>query len=298
MIEAMAGNGDGNGDGLTIGQVAEGTGVAVATLRMWEARYGFPEPRRLTSGHRRYREEDRLLVAEVLRHRAAGLSLEAAIARARETGVPPESSLFAGLRRRHPELVAAPLRQPAMLILSRAIEDECLARAERPVLVGSFQQERFYRRSERRWRELARSAPLAVVYADFARRRDGAGRPTEIPLDAEGPLRREWAIVCDSPGYAACLVGWERPPPRPVADRARTFEAVWTVDPVAVRHAARIGLALASEAAPDLVERGERWLSTPLPPTPEQVHQAVSLTNRMVAGLADALAPARRSRRR
>ena len=105
MIEATAGNG--GGEGLTIGQVAEGTGVAVATLRMWEARYGFPEPRRLASGHRRYREEDRLLVAEVLRQRAAGLSLEAAIARAREAGAPPESSLFAGLRRRHPELVAS-----------------------------------------------------------------------------------------------------------------------------------------------------------------------------------------------
>jgi len=44
--------------GLTIGQLAERTGAAAGTLRMWESRYGFPRARRLASGHRRYSEED------------------------------------------------------------------------------------------------------------------------------------------------------------------------------------------------------------------------------------------------
>ena len=45
-------------DGLRIRDVVERTGVGEATLRAWEQRYGFPEPERLPSGHRRYRESD------------------------------------------------------------------------------------------------------------------------------------------------------------------------------------------------------------------------------------------------
>jgi len=39
---------------LSIGGLSRLSGVAVETLRTWERRYGFPEPTRLASGHRRY----------------------------------------------------------------------------------------------------------------------------------------------------------------------------------------------------------------------------------------------------
>ncbi len=39
---------------MSIGALAKATGVPVETLRTWERRYGFPEPIRLPSGHRRY----------------------------------------------------------------------------------------------------------------------------------------------------------------------------------------------------------------------------------------------------
>lgn len=72
-----------SGRGLTIREMAARTGVAPATLRMWEARYGFPLPARLPSGHRRYSDadadaEDVLSVA-----RDAGASLGPAIEQAR-----------------------------------------------------------------------------------------------------------------------------------------------------------------------------------------------------------------------
>ena len=45
----------GTGEGLlSIGGVAEATGISVHTLRVWERRYGRPMARRLPSGHRRY----------------------------------------------------------------------------------------------------------------------------------------------------------------------------------------------------------------------------------------------------
>lgn len=39
---------------FSVGRVAEMTGIAPATLRIWERRYGVPVPIRLPSGHRRY----------------------------------------------------------------------------------------------------------------------------------------------------------------------------------------------------------------------------------------------------
>src|SRR6188472_2980729 len=65
---------------LTIGDLAERTGLAPATLRVWESRHGFPRPVRLESGHRRYDERDVDLVRQVLRRRDGGSRLEVAIA--------------------------------------------------------------------------------------------------------------------------------------------------------------------------------------------------------------------------
>ena len=154
-------------DGLAIGELAEQTGVPAATLRSWETRYGFPRPRRLEGGHRRYHLADVALIREVLRQRTAGLSLEAAIGQATARGAEAEASVFAGLRRRQPDLLPQVVRKSTLLALTRAMEDEYCARAERAVLFASFQRQRFYRNSRDRWAELARTALVTTVFADF-----------------------------------------------------------------------------------------------------------------------------------
>ena len=45
-------------DYLSIGELAEMTGLGVHTLRVWEKRYGAPQAQRLPSGHRRYAKEE------------------------------------------------------------------------------------------------------------------------------------------------------------------------------------------------------------------------------------------------
>lgn len=266
-------------ESLTIGTVADETDVSVAVLRSWELRYGFPRPVRLPSGHRRYSAEHVEQIRRVLRARDAGLSLEAAIAGVRSSTSRNEPSIFAGLRRRRPELPVHLLSARAMLAISRAIEDECCAQADRPVLIASFQRERFYRRSEARWRELARTAAVAVVFADFARRSRGT-RPLELKPPGDAPLLREWAVVCDSADAAACLAGFERPVRRP--GEVRRFEAVWSVDPAVVRGAAVIGAALA-RAADSSVDVG--LSPPPLPDPAAALGRATAVTNRVVAYL-------------
>src|SRR3954452_18295538 len=164
---------------------------------MWETRYGFPDPERLPSGHRRYSEDDVTRVLRVARDREGGLSMKAAIHRAREVASEPETSIFAGLRRRRPDLQPYLLPKRTLIGLSHAIEDECAARAERPVLFASFQRERFWRHSRPRWQELARTAHSAIVFADFAEPEipDDSLAPIELPIDRSDPLGREWSIV-------------------------------------------------------------------------------------------------------
>ena len=59
--------------GMSIGVVAAQTHVSVAVLRAWEQRYGFPEPDRVPSGHRRYSAEHVEQVRQVVRDRDSGL---------------------------------------------------------------------------------------------------------------------------------------------------------------------------------------------------------------------------------
>ena len=268
---------------LTIREVAARTGIASATLRMWEARYGFPEPGRLPSGHRRYSLDDVERVRDVARDRDAGMSLSAAIERVRTAAEQPEPSIFAGLRRRRPALSPYLLPKRTLIGLSHAIEDECCARAERPLLVASFQRESFYREAEPRWRELARTAELAIVFADFPKRRDLDDGLIELPIPSSAPLGREWALVCAARAYAACLAAWERPGQNAVLDSERMFETIWTIDPSLVQEAVKIAAGLADAAAPEAAVRLREHGQDRSPNGHDQLELATALTSRMVA---------------
>jgi len=270
--------------GLTIGQLAERTGVQAGTLRMWEQRHGFPHAERLPSGHRRYAEGEVERVLEVVRARDAGLSLTAAVERLESAPAPePETSIYAGLRRRRPDLHPYPIPKRLLVAVSHAIEDECSAHGSRAVLVGSFQRESFYRDAEPRWREFARSAELAVALADFAAPAAPEGAPFEVPIGRDHPLANEWAIVCDAPGYSACLAGRERQ-----VTGERVFEVLWSVEPDVVREAVRIGLDLATASFPGLAERVPERLSRPPDSDRDAVARATSVTNRILAYVAAA----------
>ena len=263
---------------LTIGQLAGRTGLAPATLRMWEARYGVPSPRRLPGGHRRYSEEDVTTVLDALRARGAGLSLAAALEQARERQeAAPADSIYAGLRRAWPDLQPAVYPKRLLNALSKAIEDECCARAERGLLFGSFQQARFYRSSEPRWRQFARTAELTIVFADFRRVRRRERAPLEVPIAQRSSFGREWTVICDAPGYSACLAAWEPPTVAPLPDPARRF-----AEPSVVRSATLIAWRLAREGLPELPETPPA-LRPLAPPGPAELHRATALANRMLA---------------
>jgi len=272
--------------GLTIGAVAARTGVSEATLRAWERRFGFPRPDRLDRGHRRYGDAEVDRILRVVGERARGRSLAAAIASVAEAAPGDQPSIFAGLRVERPELQVQRLSRRTMLAVSQAIEDEGALQADGALLAGAFQRGAVYRRAQSRWDELARTAGQTLVFADFGTNRRPRRGAVEVALPAGSPLRREWAVICAGPGWGACLAGWERPVRPAEAPGQRPFEAVWTVDPDVVRHAARLALRLAAQHAPELGPWDEGDLGDHAPPDASTVaRRATELTNRIVAYL-------------
>jgi DICT domain-containing protein len=265
---------------IPIGEVARRTGISVATLRMWETRYGFPQPGRRSGGHRRYTDRDCVLLCEVKRARDAGLSMPAAIARATQRADLAELSIYAGVRLRHPYLEAVTLPEPFMLAISRAIEQESSAYGRDAVLVGCFQRQSAWLRAERRWCELAAAGHTALVFADFPEV-DDTGDLWRLPIEPGAPIEHEWAVICDGPHGSACIVGVElpRPPSRPHAPRR--FEAVWSVDPNVVRDAARVGVGLAVRCVPSLARAAEVLVDRADVP-PDALQHASVLTNRVI----------------
>ncbi|HTR75618.1 MAG TPA: DICT sensory domain-containing protein [Solirubrobacterales bacterium] len=244
---------------LSIGDVVAATGVGEATLRAWERRFGFPSPRREPSGHRRYSQGDIERIRSVVRERDRGLSLGMAIERVAAEPVGPPS-LFAPLRERRPDLLPVSIRKPQMLHLSRAVEEESAARAERALMIGAFQQPRFYRSSEERWRRLARGAGLTFVLACFEEARAPTAAPVEVPIGCGEPIADEWAVICLAPGYAACLLGWETLGAAGRPDAERTFDALLSVEPAVVREVAGAAVAIAAENEPQIGDRARAYL--------------------------------------
>jgi hypothetical protein len=130
------------------------------------------------------------------------------------------------------------------------------------------------------------------VFADFSTSRARPGGPDEVALGSEAPLRREWAVICDGPGAAACLAGWELPSSAaptaggPAPLRARHFEALWTTDPTAVRGALDLAVALARASGGGLpaVEEAARSAADE-PPAPIDPALPQALARRIVTRL-------------
>jgi len=270
----------------TIKEVVNRTGLAASTIRMWEHRYGFPQPARTESGYRHYSNEDIAKIKSVLAYRDRGLSIPASIERVLASDAPAEPSIYAAVATADGAPVPQVLRKSTLHALSRAMEHEALAQGSSPICFGAFQHEAFYRPVEQRYRQIARQAEATVVFADFAHVTDhGKGKPVEIPIRSEDALGNEWAVIVDSPGYAACLLAWEQPQENGFGgtrDLERRFESLWTVEPKIVRRAAEVAARLAGRSDEALGRRLTEMLSERPIAAGEPTQVLTSLTNRIV----------------
>lgn len=252
-------------EGFSIGVLAARAGVTPGTLRTWENRFGFPSGERSASGHRRFTDADVDLVRRVLEVRDGGLPLQVAIdtvVRDRDV-VEGERSVFAAAAAAAPGVRPLRLGRRALVAASHAVEDECLARGDRAVVLGAFQLGHRYASSRHRWEELGRTAAWAAAVADFDEEHpaDLTATPARCQLPADSPLRREWAVVCLGDSYAALVAAWEVP--SGAAEPA--YEAVISTHRAAVVAAARVLAGVVRDAGGEVPDRAERLVDAVRP---------------------------------
>jgi len=127
----------------------------------------------------------------------------------------------------------------SLTALSHAIEDQVLAGSESPLVIASFQRERFYRQEANRYRRIAdRSDQVYVLAAPETDFTNTSGLYETIAFDPSDSLSQEWHLVVIAERYTSCLICQERkgqvqnPKFMDVqgVDQSRVFEGIWTFD--------------------------------------------------------------------
>lgn len=158
----------------------------------------------------------------------------------------------------------------SLTALSHAMEDQVLAATtDHPLLIASFQRERYYRQEAHRYRRIAQRTDqvyvLSALETDFT---NASGFYETIAFDLEDALSQEWHLVIIGQQYATCLVCRERfmnpskkksPLPNSFdVDPSRQFEGIWTSDRTVSFKAAELLLARILSYRPELSSKVEQ----------------------------------------
>jgi DICT domain-containing protein/signal transduction histidine kinase len=171
-------------------------------------------------------------------------------------------SVLSELLRQMPQLRSHLYFKSSLTALSHAMEDRVLAGTDRPLLIASFQQEKFYRQEAHRYRRLGEiSDQVYVLAAPETEFSDLAAEYELIPFGQTDALTSEWHLIAIGAQSSACLICREKfvPPSDipvlPEIDASRRFEGIWTFDRQVTIAAAHILLDRIKGYRPDLAAK-------------------------------------------
>jgi DICT domain-containing protein/signal transduction histidine kinase len=148
-----------------------------------------------------------------------------------------QESVLSELLRQMPQLRSHLYFKSSLTALSHAMEDRVLAGTDRPLLIASFQQEKFYRQEAHRYRRLGEiSDQVYVVAAPDTEFSDLIEEYELVPFQQTDALANEWHLIAIGAQSAACLICREKVgtpsdvPVLPEIDPSRRFEGIWTFD--------------------------------------------------------------------
>lgn len=174
------------------------------------------------------------------------------------------TSVLAELLRFIPDWRPQMYFKSSLIALSHAIEDQVLAGSNTPLIIATFQRERFYRQEAHRYRRIANKTDQVYILAspetDF---KNHSGVYETIAFDPTDALTQEWHLVVISPQYANCLICRERSLAAgegigSAMDSSRRFEGIWTFDRNVSLKAAEILLDRILIYRPELAEKIDR----------------------------------------
>jgi DICT domain-containing protein/signal transduction histidine kinase len=173
-----------------------------------------------------------------------------------------QQSVLSELLRQMPQLRSHLYFKSSLTALSHAMEDRVLAGTDRPLLIASFQQEKFYRQEAHRYRRLGEISDQVYVLAAPESEFSDRERDYElIAFDRTDALTKEWHLVAIGAQSSACLICREKIVPQsempvlPEIDPSRRFEGIWTFDRQVTIAAAHILLDRIHSYRPDLAAK-------------------------------------------
>jgi DICT domain-containing protein/signal transduction histidine kinase len=196
-----------------------------------------------------------------------------------------QTSILEALLQSSPQLRPQLYFKSSLTALSHAMEDQVLAGGSaQPLVIASFQRERFYRQEAHRYERIAALTSHVYVLAAPETSFTNASREYEtIAFEPDDQLSQEWHLVVIGPQYATCLVCQERqvaPAGKeldsgvvsskdasqlPAMDQTRRFEGIWTFDRQVSCAAAKILLDRILVYRPELAPKIEQAKAEFLP---------------------------------
>ncbi len=171
-------------------------------------------------------------------------------------------SVLSELLRQMPQLRSHLYFKSSLTALSHAMEDRVLAGTDRPLLIASFQQEKFYRQEAHRYRRLGEiSDQVYVLAAPDTEFSDRISEYELVPFQSDDALASEWHLIAIGAQSSACLICREKivPPSDipvlPEIDASRRFEGIWTFDRQVTIAAAHILLDRIHSYRPELAAK-------------------------------------------
>jgi DICT domain-containing protein/signal transduction histidine kinase len=135
----------------------------------------------------------------------------------------------------------------SLTALSHAMEDLVLNDSDTPLVIASFQRERFYRQEAHRYKRISYKTKQVYVLAapetDFS---NGFQDYETIAFESTDALAQEWHLVIIGQQYASCLLCREKilppseSPQGTMIDTNRRFEGIWTFDRSVTIQAAKL----------------------------------------------------------
>jgi len=149
----------------------------------------------------------------------------------------------------------------SMTALSHAMEDQVLAGSDKPLVIASFQRERFYNQEAHRYVRISeRSDQVYVLAAPETEFQNRSQQYETIAFDPKDGLAMEWHLVVLGKGYASCLICRERLGDENNqgvlhVDQGRRFEGIWTFDREIVNKSAELLLQRILSYRPELASK-------------------------------------------
>ncbi|MEG5173962.1 DICT sensory domain-containing protein [Microcoleus sp. B3-D7] len=195
-------------------------------------------------------------------------------------------SLLAELLQALPQLRAQIYFKSSMTALSHAMEDLVLAGSDdEPLVIASFQRERFYRQEAHRYRRIAsRSSQVYVLAAPETDFKNASECHETVAFAPDDGLSKEWHLVVLGQQYSTCLICQEKIVPIDnqddrgplLMDQARRFEGIWTFDREVSSKAAALLLDRIVNYRPELAEKIDRARTTYKLKTPKKTRKSAT----------------------